>query len=76
MSRFYSQDGLCFDRCDDGSVLVEVVEDGANYTTSPTTFSTTIPASAWASIVSSMSAAGENYDTWLAALKRQTEVSK
>lgn len=73
--RFHSQDGLCFSRVENGSVTVELVADGAQYATAEPTFKTTLDASLWASIVSSMSADGENFDTWSAALKAQGKIS-
>ena len=73
--RFYANDGACFSRNPDASVLVEFVDDSpgpVDVLERPAIKSATIPASGWASVVSSMSAIGENADTWKAALDAQT----
>lgn len=67
MNGFHSDKGFCFSRLSDGSVLIEVFEPNSNVAVKSVTLTPEI----WASVVSSMSAAGETYDTWVAALNNQ-----
>lgn len=66
---FHARDGLYFDRQPDGSVVVEKRVPDTRINTLE--FRIELTAEAWASIVSSMSKAGESYDTWKAALDAQ-----
>ena len=66
---FHAKEGLFFQRFSDGSVRVRA----ADPTGKDTLKEVTLDASAWASVVASMTAAGENGRTWNAALTRQTE---
>lgn len=66
---FHARDGLYFDRQPDGSVVVEKRVPDTRINTLE--FRIELTAEAWASIVSSMSKAGESYETWKAALDAQ-----
>lgn len=68
LGEFHARDGLYFRRLDNGDV---VVEKRTADRFDQLQFRIELPASLWASIVSTMSAAGENWDTWNAALDRQ-----
>ena len=65
--RFHAHSGLCFSRHGDGGVLVELVP-GADPLTGIAAASMRLTASAWASVVSHVSASGESADTHAAAL--------
>jgi hypothetical protein len=69
--RFHSDNGFCFTRLSDGSVLIEIVEPNSKVFENVAVKSVTLTPEIWASVVSSMSAAGETYDTWVAALNNQ-----
>ena len=66
---FHWRDGVYFKRCDDGAVEVRYFEEFNN---TPQAKVWRIPSNEWASIVASMSAAGENAETFKSALDRQT----
>lgn len=71
---FHARDGWHFGRNTDGSVTIErhvVNKDitGKFAGSYAVVESVTIEASVWASIVASVSQAGEDRETWLAALK-------
>lgn len=65
---YHAQDGLHFIRQPDGSVIVEKYTNDHARTLEMRVH---LPASIWASAVSSMTRAGENYETFSAALERQ-----
>lgn len=75
MGRFHSNNGLCFERLHDGSVEVTRVLWGfsAQHTSRQEHAEVVdhrwrMTAEEWASVVASVSAAGETGDTWKAAL--------
>jgi hypothetical protein len=53
---FHANDGLTFERLDDGAVLVELGDHQV-----------VVEESVWASVVASVSQHGETHETWLAA---------
>lgn len=61
---FHAKDGWYFERHEDGSVTIRAAVNRCDE-------SITVDASSWASIVASMSNAGENSDTYNAALRAQ-----
>ena len=66
---FHVRDGLYFHRCDDGSVFV-IVKNSA-HERARVVASFHLDVHAWSSVVASMSAEGENADTWTVAIARQ-----
>lgn len=65
---FHWQDGLFFTRLRDGSVRIRKFT-GPPYV--DPTLEVVIPPNEWASIVASMSATGETYETWRMAYNAQ-----
>ncbi len=73
---FHSQDGLCFQRLEDGRVHVRLVVPILDHSTETgyslsqaVTFQTILPAASWASVVASVSAKGETGETFNEALR-------
>jgi hypothetical protein len=75
VSLFHSQDGLYFGRLEDGSVWICKCSDNQTPNEGNITFQTTLPVSAWGSVVSTVSLKGETYDTWLAAQNFHNDTS-
>lgn len=73
MKGFHSQNGFCFTRGADGSVTVEVYDVTKRPTPEEPVFRTTLPVGIWGSVVSSMSARGENFKTWQEAQEFHTK---
>lgn len=73
IGRFHSSDNLCFERRPDGGVTVLRVAAGhdALKVISPVEWFVDLTPEGWASVVASMSAAGETFATFDAALARQ-----
>lgn len=71
MGEFHSRDGLFFERHPNAGVRVRI----ASYETGheETIKEVFLEPNEWASVVASMSAAGESFDTWDKAMKAQTD---
>ena len=68
---FHAQDGLHFERQEDGSVKVELLNQGGAPSGQPgfpnhgaVLFATTLAPASWASVVASMCSEGETHRTW------------
>jgi len=70
---FHSQDGLFFERQDGGDVRVIKTADGNFPKGDNITFETILSAASWCNVVSTMSAAGETYETWNQAMRFHQE---
>jgi len=71
---FHWAHGIFFTRLEDGSVRLRRYPAGTvAYLDEEAEFDFTIPPNEWASIVASMTAAGESYQTWHAAYMAQIE---
>lgn len=64
MKGFHSRDGLCFIREEDGSVSVEVYDVTRQPIPEEPMFRTTLSVNAWGSVLASMSARSETFETW------------
>jgi hypothetical protein len=66
---FHAREGLYFTRTESGGVVVTITEEPK--VDSPALKTIELTPEAWGSVVSSMSAAGENFETWTAAVAAQ-----
>jgi hypothetical protein len=69
MIGFHARDGLYFTRTESGGVVVTITEEPKDDSLALKTIELT--PEAWASVVTSMSAAGETFESWTAAVAAQ-----